>query len=137
MESVRSAMGSSFQLRFQPQIDAGRQSCRRTVVKPYLNAAGDLAALFLEPSIEQTVESAVEHGEHNSHLTLSPKVIRDILNRIENRMGAMGGTSVAVASSGSRYFLRQIVEASHPNLFFISHSEVPPGVKVLSLGVIQ
>ncbi len=41
---------------------------------------------------------------------------------------------VALASSGSRYFLRQMVEPSIANLYFLSHSEMPPGVKVVSLG---
>lgn len=114
-----------------------RQVIRRTVVRPYLNTAGDLPAYFVEPSIEQIVESAVEHGEQNSHLALAPQAIRDILSRIENRIGAPGTPIIAVTNSSARYFLRQIVEASQPNVFFLSHSEVPPGVKAVSLGVIQ
>lgn len=114
-----------------------RQVIRRTVVRPYLNTAGDLPAYFVEPSIEQIVESAVEHGEQNSHLALAPQAIRDILTRIENRIGAPGTPIIAVTNSSARYFLRQIVEASQPNVFFLSHSEVPPGVKAVSLGVIQ
>jgi flagellar biosynthesis component FlhA len=41
-----------------------------------------------------------------------------------------------ITGSGARHFLRQIVEPSLGNLFFLSHNEVPTGVKVLSLGVI-
>jgi len=33
-------------------------------------------------------------------------------------------------------FLRQLVEPSIPNLFFLSHNEIPAGIKVVSLGVI-
>ncbi len=43
-----------------------RQTIRRTVVKPYLNAKGELAAYLLDPSLEQTIESAVQHTEQNS-----------------------------------------------------------------------
>jgi len=114
-----------------------RQALRRTVVKPYLTPAGELPAYFVDPAIEQTVEAAVEHGEQTSHLTLSPKAIRDLLSRMENRLGTLSAPVAAVTSSGARYFLRQIVETSLPNLFFLSHSEVPAGVKVLSLGIIQ
>jgi flagellar biosynthesis protein FlhA len=42
----------------------------------------------------------------------------------------------AVANSGARYFLRQVLEASLPGLFVLSHNEIPPGVKVISQGVI-
>jgi flagellar biosynthesis protein FlhA len=114
-----------------------RQSIRRTVVKPYLNRAGDLASWFVDPAIEQSVETAVEHGEQNSHLTMSPQAIREILNRIANRVVSPETPVVAITSSGARYFLRQIVEPSIPNLFFLAHNEVPPGMRVQSLGNIS
>ena len=96
-----------------------RQAIRRTVVKPYLNATGELPAWFVDPAIEQMVEAAVEHGEQNSHLTLAPQAIRDILNRISARIAVAESPVAAVTSSGARYFLRQIVEPSMPNLMFL------------------
>ena len=111
-----------------------RQTLRRAVVKPYLNRAGELAAWFVEPSIEQTVEAAVEHGEQNSHLSLGPQSIREVLNRVSARVGSPDTPVVAVTSAGARAFLRQITEAAIPNLYFIAHNEIPPGMRVQSLG---
>lgn len=114
-----------------------RQSMRRLLVKPYLNAGGDLPAYLLDSALEQTVEAAVEHGEQNSHLTLAPGVIRDVLRRIGAKVGNPETTVLVIASSGSRYFFRQAVEASLRNVFFLSHNEIPIETKVISLGVIQ
>ena len=114
-----------------------RQSIRRTVVKPYLNSSGDLPAYFVDPSIEQSVESVVQHGEQSSHLAMSPQAIREILNRIEQKVGSPETPVVAVTSSGARYFLRQMAETSQANVVFLSHNEVPPEVKVISQGLIQ
>jgi flagellar biosynthesis protein FlhA len=114
-----------------------RQSIRRTVVKPYLNASGDLPAYFVDPSIEQSVESVVQHGEQSSHLAMSPQAIREILNRIEQKVGSPETPVVAVTSSGARYFLRQMAETSQASVVFLSHNEVPPEVKVVSQGLIQ
>jgi flagellar biosynthesis protein FlhA len=114
-----------------------RQSIRRSVVKPYLNRAGELPAWFLDPALEQAVESATEHGEQNSHLALAPQTIREILNRISARVTQPETAVAAITSSGARYFLRQIVEPALPNLFFLAHNEVPPGLRVQSLGTIQ
>lgn len=114
-----------------------RQTIRRTVVKPYLNRAGDLPAWFLAPSIEQTIEAAVEHGEQNSHLTLAPQTIREILNHVSSRVASPETPVVAITSAGARYFLRQIAESTLPNLFFLAHNELPPGLRVQSLGNIQ
>jgi flagellar biosynthesis protein FlhA len=114
-----------------------RQSIRRAVVKPYLNRAGELSAWFLDPALEAAVESAAEHGEQNSHLALAPQTIREILNRISARVIQPETAVAAITSSGARYFLRQIVEPALPNLFFLAHNEVPPGLRVQSLGSIQ
>jgi len=113
-----------------------RQVIRRAVVKPYLNRSGELPAWFLDPGLEQAIESAVDHGEQNSHLSLAPQAVRDILNRIASRMGAPEMPVVAITSSGSRYFLRQMAEVAIPNLIFLAHNEVPPGTRVHSLGTI-
>jgi flagellar biosynthesis protein FlhA len=137
--SILESLGEAATLTKNPVLltEYVRQSIRRTVAKPYLNPAGDWPAYFVDPSIDQVVESAVEHAEQNSHLGVAPQAIREILNRIESKVGTAGAPVVAVTSSGARYFLRQVVESSLPNLFFLAHSEVPAGVKVLSLGVIQ
>jgi flagellar biosynthesis component FlhA len=113
-----------------------RQAIRRLVVKPYLNAGGDLPAYFLDPSLEQVVERAVEHSEFTSHLNLAPQAIRDVIDRIQRVVGAPESAVAAVVSSGARCFLRQLAEPSIGNLYFLSHNEIPAGVKVVSLGVI-
>jgi flagellar biosynthesis protein FlhA len=112
-----------------------RQIMRRAVVKPYLNAAGELPAYFADGAIEQMVEKAVEHGEQASALGLDPQALRDILHRISQKTGNPDSPVVLITSAGARYFLRQMLEAALPNVFVLSHNEVPPGVKVVSLGV--
>lgn len=114
-----------------------RQTIRRMVVKPYLNAKGDLPAYFLDANLERAIEAAVEHSENMSHLNLAPQKIREILDLIQRTVGTPDTAVVALTSSGSRYFLRQMAENSIRNLFVLAHSEVPAGVKVISLGTIQ
>ena len=114
-----------------------RQTIRRMVVKPYLNAKGDLPAYFLDANLERAIEAAVEHSENMSHLNLAPQKIREILDLIQRTVGTPDTAIVALTSSGSRYFLRQMAENSIRNLFVLAHSEVPAGVKVISLGTIQ
>ncbi len=113
-----------------------RQCLRRTVVKPYLNQKGELPAYIMDNTTEQTVESAVQHSESNSICVLSPQIVRDIVGRLERRIERREVPVIVVTSVGARYFFRQMVESSLGNLFFISHNEVPAGVKIVSLGVI-
>ena len=114
-----------------------RQSIRRLVVKPYLNPSGELPAFFVDPQIEHAIEGAVEYHENNSNLNLAPQKIRDILDRFTKTVGAPDSPMAVVASSSARYFLRQLIEGTIPNLSILSHSEIPSGVRVLSVGLIQ
>jgi flagellar biosynthesis protein FlhA len=114
-----------------------RQAARRMLVQPHLNASGELAAFFLDPRIEQAIEGAVEYNEHSSHINLPPQQVRDIMDRVAKAVGVADTPVVVIASSSARYFLRQMMEATLPNLSVLSHNEVPVGVRVVSLGVIQ
>ncbi len=137
--SILEALGEAAPSTRNPVLltDYVRQSIRRVVVKPYLNANNDLAAWFLDQQVERFVETGIEHGESNSSLALAPNALRDLLDRFARAIGAMESATVVITSSSCRYFLRQAVEASMPNLFFLAHNEIPAGIKVHSLGVIQ
>ena len=113
-----------------------RQAISRVVAKPYLNSMNELPAFFLDPALEQQIEAAVEHGETASHLNLAPQRIREILERTRRALGNADGPVAAVTSSGARYFFRQLTESAFPNLSVLAHSEIPPGTRVTSLGVI-
>ena len=114
-----------------------RQAMRRMVVKPFLNVNQELPAYFLDPSLEQRIEPAVEHGEHTSHLNLSPQVIHDVVERIGRKTGRCETSTVLLSGAASRYFVRQITEGTLRNLHVISHSEIPAGVRVVSLGMVS
>jgi flagellar biosynthesis protein FlhA len=114
-----------------------RQSIRRSVVRRYLNQSGELPAYYVDRSIEQMVEASSEHGEQNSVLTLPPQAIRDVVNKISRTVGTPEAPVVLLTSSGARYFIRQMLEATHRNVHLLSHNEIPPEVRILSLGTIQ
>ena len=137
--SILEALGEAAATTRNPVLltEYTRQAIRRSVVKPQLNSRGELPAWLLDPALEQGIESSVEHNEQNSILTLAPQAIREVLNKVGRAVSKPQNPAILVTSSGARYFLRQMVEASWPNLTVLSHNEIPPGVKVLSLGVIQ
>ena len=102
-----------------------------------MNSNGELTAYLVDAGIEQAIESSVEHTEHTSNLNMAPQRIRDILDRIGRVVGSAETPVVALCGSGSRAFLRQIAESNYPNFVSLSHSEIPAGTRVLSLGTIH
>jgi len=114
-----------------------RQAIRRMLVKPYLNPSGELPAFFVDSQLEQTIERAIEYNEQASHINLPPLKIREILDKVTRAAGAGDSPMAVVTSSSARYYLRQMIEGQIPNLAVLSHNEIPPGVKVVSMGLIQ
>ncbi|MBV9083691.1 MAG: FHIPEP family type III secretion protein, partial [Acidobacteriaceae bacterium] len=137
--SILEAMGEGAGITRNPNLltEYVRQSIRRAIVKPYLNAAGDLPAYFVDSEIERIIESAVEHGEQGSHLNLSPQQIRSIVDRITKTLPGADSGLVILSSSGARHFLRQIIENALPGVAIVGQNEIPSGVRVLCLGTIK
>jgi len=87
--------------------------------------------------LEKAIESAIDHGEHNSIVGLKPELAREIVNRMRARLERTTASAVAVTTSGARHFLRQLVESTLPNLTILSHNEIPAEVRVRSLGILE
>lgn len=113
-----------------------RQAIRRQVVKPWLDASGDLSGYLLDTVLEQTIESAVEHTENSSHVNLSPQRIGDIQERLKKCCSPTDAPGLLITSAAVRFFVRQIAESVVPNLTVLSHNEIPPGNRIASLGVV-
>jgi flagellar biosynthesis protein FlhA len=113
-----------------------RGAIRRTLVSSYLNDGTRLSAYFIDPAVEQMMESSVQHGEQNSMLMLPPPKVRQVLDRIGMALPSPKEQVVAISSASIRHFLRQIAEATYPNLAVISHNELPPELEVVTLGTI-
>lgn len=136
--SILEALGDAANVTRNPIVltEFVRQSMRRVVAKPYLNASGDLPCYFLDPATERALENAVEHGENTSHWSLPPQKIRELVEKINRSLGGLDAPAVLLAGSGCRYFLRQMLESTIPNLMVLAHNEIPSGVRVLSLGTL-
>lgn len=137
--SILEALGEAAAITKNPVLltEFVRQSIRRTVAQPYLTDNGELPAFLLDPGLEQAIESSAEHGELTSHLNLPPVRIREVIDRITRKISANDSNSVLLTSSGARHFLRQMIEGSLPNVSVLGHNEIAPGLRVISLGVIE
>jgi len=137
--TILEALGEAAAMTKNPILltEYARQAIRRMLVKPYLNPSGELPAYFIDSQMEQSVEGAIEYNEQSSHLNLGPPKIREILDRISRSVGSVDTPAAVMTSSSARFFLRQLIESAIPNLSVLSHNEIPSGVRVVSVGLIQ
>ncbi len=111
-----------------------RQAIRRLIVSSHVNAQGEVSAYLMEPSAEHVVEAAVEHSENNSVLGLAPQTARDFVSRITRKFEKPESSAILLVNPGVRYFIKQLLETAFPDIAVLSHSEVPPEIKIRSLG---
>lgn len=137
--TILEAMGEAAAITRNPVLitEYVRQALRRSLAQQQMSRAGELPAFFLAQNIEQSIEASVEHTEQNSVLTLPPAAIRNLLTRIGQVMKRPDTSAVLITSTSARFFLRQLVETSFPNLTVLSHNEIPPNVRVISLGLME
>jgi flagellar biosynthesis protein FlhA len=112
-----------------------RQQIRRSIVSGALNEKGELAAYVLDSAMERTLESAVEHHELNSVCAAPPQKVRELLERLRQKIDPTEIVTV-LTSPMVRHFFRQMIEPTHPGAAVLAQSEIPAGVKVISLGVL-
>lgn len=136
--SIIEAMGEAAGITRNPVLitEYVRQAIRRGIVKNHISKSGDLPAFFLAEPVESLIASAVEHTDQSSTLSLAPAAVRGVLTKAASAMERPDATAVVITSTTVRYFLRQLLEPGFPNLVVLSHNEVPPNVKVVSLGTI-
>ena len=138
--SILEALGEAAQSSKNPVLltEYVRQSiCGGPSRSSLANAQGEMPAYLLDPSIERSIESSVEHGELNSSLEHAAGNGPRESWRASARKIEKSESAVVVASAGSRHFVRQILEAALPNMTVLSHNEIPSEVKLRSRGLIE
>ncbi len=111
-----------------------RQAIRRAIVSSHVTPQGEIPAFLVESASEQAVEAAVEHSEHNSVLGLAPQSARELVGRITRKLEKPNTSAIILVNPSIRYFVKQLLENAFPDVTVLSHSEVPPEIKVKSLG---
>ena len=137
--SILEALGEAAPITKNPVLltEYVRQAIRRQVVKPLVEPSGDLSAYFLDPALEQSIEGAVEHTENSSHVNLPPQRIREVQEKLKKCCSPQDAPGLVITGSAARFFVRQIMETITPNLSVLSHNEIPPGNRIISLGTIS
>jgi flagellar biosynthesis protein FlhA len=115
-----------------------RQALSRSICKPYQTDDGDLSVFTVSPDIEKSIVDGVVHSEQGSYLALEPHQAKEIMTRFRRtvEMAGNAGNPVILCSPSIRMYVRQLLERLLPNVAVLSHSEIPPSTRILSLGMV-
>jgi flagellar biosynthesis protein FlhA len=114
-----------------------RQALGRSICKNYQTDEGDLPVFTISPDLEKNISDGVMRTEQGSYLALEPRQAKEIMTRFRRAMEAAGGGNpVVLCSPTIRMYVRQLLERFLPNVAILSHNEIPPNVRILSLGMV-
>jgi flagellar biosynthesis protein FlhA len=122
-------------------VELCRQALGRRLIQPYLDSEGRLPVLLLEPAIEEELQACFgEGGRHFSERSgLTTPVIRRMADSLKALSGGAGTTAspVLLCQSPARYHVRRWLEPAVPRLTVLAPAEIPPDVRVRSLGTVR
>ncbi|MEA3241289.1 MAG: flagellar biosynthesis protein FlhA [Pseudomonadota bacterium] len=114
-----------------------RQDLGRTVTRGYLGDNNLLYVMTLDPKLEELINNSIQRTDHGAFLSLDPNVVYAMVEKIKQlseKFTIMNARPVLLGVPIVRFHLRRLLERFIPRLVLISHNEIPPSVKVQSLG---
>jgi flagellar biosynthesis protein FlhA len=116
-----------------------RQALGRSICRQYQNEANELMVFTVSPEIEKSISDAIVHTEQGSYLGLEPRLAKDIMQRIRRAVesGAGSKSPVLLCSANVRMYVRQLIERYLPAAAILSHNEIPPNLRVTSVGMVS
>jgi flagellar biosynthesis protein FlhA len=117
-----------------------RERLGATICQSLVNQSGELYVLTLDPTVEQTIVSAVRGVDEKTTLVLEPRFAEQLLRRIAadiERMMSTNLTPVVLCPPPIRRHLRKLTERVMPQLSIVSMSEVPNHVSLKAFGMVS
>ena len=113
-----------------------RQAMSRTICQPYRDQNDVVAAMTLDPALEELLLKGIQNSEPQSRISLSPQttegLVRELARQTKKILRA-GHSPVVVCGQKLRPVLRRISEGSLPKLAVLSLQEIPRDIRLQSL----
>jgi flagellar biosynthesis protein FlhA len=124
-------------------VEAVRQSLGRALVRPLLDGDGGLQVLVLASGLEQEIIGTFDPQNTsrllgNGSRPAPAEFLRRIVESIKRLTGSGPATAIPVLliPSPARYHLRRWLEPFLPTVTVLSPAEIPPVIRVRSVGTI-
>lgn len=116
-----------------------RQGLGRHIVEQYKQEDDMLPLISLDRQVEEIVAESIQPSDQGGYLAIEPGVAQRIIHNIRQTMenfNRTGSQPVLLASPSVRRHVKKLTERFLPGLVVLSHNEVPPNIKIQSIGVV-
>lgn len=116
-----------------------RQALSRTISNKYA-PDGKINVITLDPMIEQSISSSINHTEHGTYLALEPSLAQKIIKNVHEtikKITLRGEQPIILTAPITRFYFRKLVEQISKDIVVLSYNELLPNVEVLSIGTVK
>ena len=125
-------------------VEAVRQSLGRSLVHPLLDNEGGLRVLVIEPNLEADLVSTFDPhasvllGEGAPRVSGHGEYLRRLLESVKRLTGGTANMALPVllCPSPARYHVRRWLEPFVPKITVLAPIEIPPEIRVRSVGTV-
>ena len=117
-----------------------RHKLARSFITPLIGDDGYLKVISLDPEIEDILIKSMQKTEHGTYISIDPNIVEKIISSIKiqaEKVMAQNLQPVILTSPTIRRHLKKLVEHIIPNLIVISNSEIPPDIRIKSIGEVD
>ena len=110
-----------------------RAALKRYISHKYTRGQSTLIVYLLDPQIEETVRSSVQHTSSGSYLALEPEITQEVLAAVRNEVGNLPPSAqqpVVLTTMEIRRYFRKLVELEFPHLAVLSYQELSPEMNI-------
>ena len=119
-------------------VEAVRTALGRSICRPFQGDTGELRVISLSPSLEDALASSLTRTDRGAVLALDPARAQALAGRLAEVL-ANGDLAqpVLLCSPTLRPHVWRLFSRALPHIAVLSHSEVPPPVRVVSVATLD
>ncbi len=123
-------------------VEASRQALGRRLVRPLLDADGQLPVLLLDPALEEEILATLSPETGQRLLGAAPSatpLLRRLADSVRSLIGSTSSAAppVLLCPSPARYHVRRWLEPVLPRLAVVAASELPPEIRLRPVGTVR
>jgi flagellar biosynthesis protein FlhA len=124
-------------------VEAARQALGRRLIRPLVDADGQLPVLLLDPALEEEILAALapETGQRLLSANAAPAMplVRRLIDSLRQLIGAASAAALPVllAPSPARYHIKRWLEPVFPRLAVVAAAEIPPEIRLRPVGTVR
>jgi len=114
-----------------------RAAIGRTICRQYQTDKGELPTIGLAPSLESRLAAAIVRTEQGAVLAIDPNDAQHLAKRVADALAAAVAQPVLLCTPTLRPHLWRLFARVLPHLGVLSHSEIPPQMRVTAVAVLD